>query len=249
MMQPTGTGAAPDQFPCGAQDVFWNWLDALLFVGLVLPSIMLSVALTHGILLFARSTPSEALRAMTFQFLAYGIWFSSLWAMLRFRYDRPFWVSMGWTIPWPRMGLTVVVGPALVFTVMGVGQLLNLPPVDSAVERLLTDRWSVALVGAFAVTLGPLAEELAFRGFLQPLLIKSLGTVAGIAVACLPFALLHGPQYAWNWQHLVLLFVASAVFGVTRHWTRSTAASTLVHAAYNFTFFAAYVTQRKELFL
>jgi membrane protease YdiL (CAAX protease family) len=117
------------------------------------------------------------------------------------------------------------------------------------VARLLRDRWSILLVGTFAVTLGPLAEELIFRGFLQPLAVRSFGQWAGITLASAPFALLHGPQYAWNWQHMLLLFLASFVFGYTRHRTGSTAASTVVHATYNLTFFVGYLAQRRELLM
>ncbi|MGD0578165.1 MAG: CPBP family glutamic-type intramembrane protease, partial [Bryobacteraceae bacterium] len=61
------------------------------------------------------------------------------------------------------------------------------------------------------------------------------------------FAALHGPQYAWSWQHLLLLVLASAAFGVTRARWNSTGASTLVHAAYNMTFFIGFLLQGRTL--
>jgi membrane protease YdiL (CAAX protease family) len=128
-----------------------------------------------------------------------------------------------------------------------LGSLLRTPNLDSPMQRLLEDKQSIALVGVFATTLGPLAEELIFRGFFQPLLVAKLGSIVGIAAASLPFALLHGPQYSWTWQHIVLLFMASLTFGVVRHRTGSTAASTMVHATYNLTFFTGFLLQRKEL--
>ena len=63
-------------------------------------------------------------------------------------------------------------------------------------QELLRDRLSIASIGFFAITLGPLCEELVFRGFLQPLLIRTFGVAAGILLCAVPFALLHGPQYA-----------------------------------------------------
>jgi len=155
---------------------------------------------------------------------------------------------MAWNVPWPRMGLTLFIGPVLVITVLVLGALLGTPNVDNAIQRLLQDRVSILLVGFFATTLGPLAEELVFRGFLQPLLIHNFGPAIGILAASLPFALLHGPQYNWSWQHILLLTFASAVFGVTRWRSGSTAASTLVHATYNLTFYTAYLLQRKDIF-
>lgn len=225
----------------------WSWTDAALLAGLTLPCLLLAMALSYGILLLLPGHPSDALRAITAQFGAYALWFAALWLILKHRYDLAFWPSLAWRIPWPGMGLTLFIGPLLVVCVAVLGELLHTPLIENAVERLLRDRFSILLVGFFATTLGPLAEELIFRGFLQPLAMRSCGCWAGIALASLPFALLHGPQYSWNWQHVVLLFLASFVFGLVRWRTDSTAASALAHSTYNLTFFAAFLLQRKDL--
>ncbi|GIU74883.1 MAG: hypothetical protein KatS3mg004_1970 [Bryobacteraceae bacterium] len=229
------------------EEPFWNWIDAALLAALALPCLALAIVLSQGFFLLLPRMPGEAVRALTMQFAAYGFWFGSLWLILRERYQAPFWSSLGWRFPWPNMMLTGVLGPALVIFIAVLGEVLHTPVIDNAVARLLRDRWSVLLVGSFAVTLGPLAEELIFRGFFQPLAVRTFGPWGGITLASLPFALLHGPQYAWNWQHMLLLFLASFVFGYTRHRTGSTAASTIVHATYNLTFFVGYLTQHREL--
>lgn len=237
----------PAQPPSLRREPFWTWTDALLLGVLTVPCFSLAVALTHGVFLLLPRLPGEAVRVLSMQFAAYGFWFGVLWLILRQRYQAPFWNSLGWRFPWPNMAFTGILGPALVIVVAILGEALHTPVIDNAVARLLRDRWSILLVGAFAITLGPLAEELIFRGFLQPLAVRSFGRWAGIALASAPFALLHGPQYAWNWQHVLLLFLASFVFGYTRHRTGSTAASTVVHATYNLTFFVGYFAQRREL--
>jgi hypothetical protein len=112
-------------------------------------------------------------------------------------------------------------------------------------KRFFADRESVLLVGAFATTLGPACEELIFRGFLLPLLVRSFGVITGVVAAALPFALLHGPQYGWSWRHLLLVTLAGSVFGWVRLRTGSTVAAATVHAAYNLTFFIAYLNQGK----
>jgi hypothetical protein len=114
-------------------------------------------------------------------------------------------------------------------------------------KRILSNRLAVLLVGVAAATVGPLCEELAFRGFLMPLLVRSLGPAAGIVLSALPFALLHGPQYAWSWRHVLLITAAGVGFGYARHRTGSTTAATVVHATYNSTFFLAYVIYGKDL--
>src|SRR5256885_2249784 len=78
-------------------------------------------------------------------------------------------------------------------------------------------------VATLAVTLGPVSEELIFRGFLFPLLARTFGVVVAILGAALPFALLHGPQYAWSWRHILLVLLAGCAFGWVRHRTGSTA--------------------------
>lgn len=226
----------------------WSWMDAALLAGLTVPCLLLALAISYGVLLILPGKQPDAVRAIVPQFGAYALWFSALWIILKQRYDLAFWRSMAWRVPWPYMGLTLIIGPLLVIFVAVLGEALRTPLVDNAVQRLLRDRFSILLVGFFATTLGPLSEELIFRGFLQPLAMRTFGSWLGIAVASMPFALLHGPQYSWNWQHVLLLFLASFVFGLVRWRTDSTAASTLTHATYNLTFFTAFLLQRKDLF-
>jgi hypothetical protein len=114
-------------------------------------------------------------------------------------------------------------------------------------KQLLSDRTSVLLVAVFGITLGPLCEELAFRGFMQPLLVRSLGAAPGVILAAVPFGLLHLQQYGFSWRHGLLITAAGAGFGWMRHRSGSTRASTIMHAAYNTTFFLALLAQRKDL--
>ena len=99
----------------------------------------------------------------------------------------------------------------------------------------------------FGVGIAPLFEELAFRGVLQPLLVRSLGAVPGIVAAAIPFGLLHYREFGNSWRHAVLIALAGATFGAMRHWTGSVKASTIMHAAYNALIFAAVFTQGKDM--
>jgi membrane protease YdiL (CAAX protease family) len=75
----------------------------------------------------------------------------------------------------------------------------------------------------------------------MPLAIRSLGVATGIILSALPFAILHGPEYAWTWQYVTLIGFAGAIFGCVRYYTGSTLASAAMHSTYNLTFFAALV--------
>jgi membrane protease YdiL (CAAX protease family) len=70
--------------------------------------------------------------------------------------------------------------------------------------------------------------------------------VPGIILTALPFALLHGPEYAWSWRHVLLIAVAGCAFGLIRYRTGSTASSAIAHAAYNSTFFAAMLVSGED---
>jgi membrane protease YdiL (CAAX protease family) len=244
MTGPAPVSGSTPRWPPGP---VWGWTDVGIFFLLALPC-LLAAALGGTALfqLFGVPVPLAA-RLMTIQFAGYGLWFAALWLLLRLRYDQPFWASMGWTAAWPGGAGVVLLGPVLAVSLALFGAAIKTPVADNPMLKLLEDRTALVIVGFFAVTLGPLAEELIFRGFLQPVAVRSLGAAAGVAVASAPFALLHGPQYGWSWRHILLLFVASAAFGVVRHRTGSTAAAAGMHAAYNLTFLAAYIIQKREI--
>ena len=90
--------------------------------------------------------------------------------------------------------------------------------------HLMETRTDLMVMGALRVTLAPLCEELAFRGFLQPLLVRSLGAAPGILLAAVPFGLLHFHEYGNSWRHAADPRLAGAAFGWMRHATGSTKA-------------------------
>src|SRR6185295_12752061 len=101
--------------------------------------------------------------------------FLVLVVIFRFQYGRPFWASLAWRpIPMPPLWI-IGAGWLTAFTVVLVGYLIHTPTTSNPLTDLMQDRASIIIIGAFGVTLGPMAEELAFRGFLQPLLVRSLG--------------------------------------------------------------------------
>ncbi len=240
--EPVVTPVAAEEYP------FWGYQDLVLLIGFALPSFAAAFA---AVQLAARLIPGEmvlpAVGVLALQFLFYGFWFLCLYGLIRFRYGKPFWVALAWVKPLRGITIYTMAGPALAVTIALIGVALNTPEIDMPMKQLLGDRFSLLLVGAFAVTLGPLCEELAFRGFFLPLLARSFGPVIGVLVTALVFSLMHGPQYAWSWRHIVLITVAGAVFGVVRLRSGSTAAATLMHATYNLTFFLGYIVQWENL--
>ena len=177
----------------------------------------------------------------------YAVLFGSLQVMLRVRYDRPFWRSLGWKpIRLPVM-MVMLSGMITAVLVAMASTLIRTPTGENPMTQLLETRADVLVMGTLGITLAPLCEELAFRGFLQPLLVRSLGAAPGIVLAAIPFGLLHFHEYGNSWRHVLIIALAGVAFGCMRHATGSTKAAAIMHAAYNSLFFIALMTEKRIL--
>ena len=98
---------------------------------------------------------------------------------------------------------------------------------------------------AFAVVIGPIFEELVFRGFYVAAACALVGLPGlGIVLTAVPFALLHIATYGWVWQIILVVGIAGIVFGYARIRTASTAAAFLIHMGYNGMLFGAFLMQK-----
>jgi len=225
---------------------FWGFEDLALFLCAILPAYLAGLLLVR----FARTLApvafsNNAVRALAFQSAIYALLVGALYMVITFRYARPFWQSMGWVVPERGKWWCIVGGPALAIGLSILGVLLRTPAIPTPVESLISGRGSLLVVAFFAVVLGPVFEELLFRGFLQPLLERTLGAWLAIVLAATGFALLHGQEYQWVWQQLLVVGLAGAAFGYARYKTGSTAAGALLHGGYNLTFFVGYLIQSR----
>jgi len=87
--------------------------------------------------------------------------------------------------------------------------------------------------GTLLILLQVAAEELLFRGLLQPLLARVWGGAIAVAVAALGFAAVH---FAGGWRDpisLVNIVLAGAWFGLLAWRTGGLAASVMAHFGYN----------------
>ena len=220
------------------QNPVWTYEDLGIMLGAVLPALLIA-AVAAKLLSFA--VPQKGVVTALSQVLIYVGVAGSLRFLLRMRYGLDFWPAMAWRVPWQGMASTALLGPALALGMALIAVGLNTTRESMAIDALIKDRWSMIAIGIAATTAGPVFEEIMFRGFAQPLFVRSLGLLGGLVATALPFSLLHGPQYNWNWKLLLILTLASISFGYVRHRTGSTAASSLTHAAYNLTFMAGMI--------
>jgi len=216
---------------------FWGFEDLALFLGVLL--------IRFGRTLAPAAFSNNAVRALVFQSAIYALLVGALYMVIAFRYRRPFWQSIGWIAPERGKWWCIFGGPALAIGLSVLGVVLRTPAIPTPVESLISGRGSLFLVAIFAVVLGPVFEELLFRGFLQPLLQRALGAWLAILLAATGFALLHGQEYQWFWQQLLVIGLAGAAFGYARYKTGSTAAAALLHGGYNLTFFVGYLIQTR----
>ena len=232
--------------PSRENRAFWGFEDLALFLGAVFPAWLLGMLLVRfGRALAPGAFSVNAVRVLAFQSAIYLLLVGALYLVITSRYRRPFWQSMGWVAPDQGKWWCVFGGPALAIGLSVLGVVLRTPAVPTPVESLISGRGSLLLVAFFAVVLGPLFEELLFRGFLQPLLARALGAWPSILLAAAGFALLHGQEYQWFWQQLLVVGLAGVAFGYARYKTGSTAAGALLHGGYNLTFFVGYLIQTR----
>jgi hypothetical protein len=106
-------------------------------------------------------------------------------------------------------------------------------PKTTPFDQFFTRPSDAYLVAAFAVTLGPLMEELFFRGFLYPVLARRTGAAAGVLITGVLFGLIHSPQYGYSWAAVLIVCMVGVVLTTVRAVTKSVASSFLAHVGYN----------------
>jgi membrane protease YdiL (CAAX protease family) len=144
---------------------------------------------------------------------------------------QDFWQAIRWN--WPKnWSAYLLAGVALSFTLQGIAHFLPIPkevPMDRFF-RTPSEAWALSL---FGVTFAPLLEELFFRGFLYPVLVRRFGIAIAVLTTAAGFSLIHAPQLGRAWGPVLVIFMVGLALTLTRAITKSVAASLLVHMAYN----------------
>jgi hypothetical protein len=238
--EPIPAAAAPASQPQPDGDAFWSYQDLAFFVSFAFLSAVVSTLLVAALHL-----QSLVARLLLLQMFLYVFVIASLFLIFRLRYGGPFWRALGFRYPDKRAWLCAFVGPALAIFVGIVGALLRAPQIELPFQDFLKSPMTMAALGVLVVLLGPFCEELVFRGFLMPLLVRSLSALPGIVLAAALFGCMHGPEYHWSWRHVLLIGLAGVAFGYARYAARSTTAAALMHATFNLTQFAAFLFSNK----
>ena len=245
---------------------------AMLLLGVVVSTGGLAVSLHFhwfGLRSFeqaAKSTPVT----LALELLIYGIALAGAVPFFRMVWGKGYFAGLHWHFGTAFRLRYRLVWTAVACNALAVAGNWLLPFPDHApIDKLFgtsSDAWMLA---GFGVLIAPLFEEMIFRGFLLPAVATgwdwlgermtgarareldaegnpmwSLGAMifASLMVSA-PFALMHSTQLGNAWGPLLLLYCVSLILCAVRLTTRSLAASTVVHSAYNFMLFAVMFAQ------
>jgi membrane protease YdiL (CAAX protease family) len=181
------------------------------------------------------------------------LWNKSFFAGIHWRGATA--LQLGWRLPAIAMGC---------FVLAAIDNKLLPGPEHAPIEEIFRSPGAAWLMFGFGVAVAPFCEEIFFRGFLLPALATAWDwvserfthrhprpldanghpqwSIAAMVIASiatsLPFALIHAEQTGHSLGPFLLLITVSLVLCAVRLVTRSLAASTLVHACYNFLLFS-----------
>jgi len=209
---------------------FWGFGEIFISIAIFL---VLEGLVVSGASYFLHDAAKLGYWTVVELFTSYLLLFGVLKIIFSLR-GRPLLPSLGWTKqPFSPLSL-VFTGFVLVLVSLLLQIILRTPEVETPFSKMLDSGLASRIaIAVFGVTIGPVVEELLFRGFLQPVLVSAMGVFPGILVTSVLFGAMHLAQNADLWQAGVTITVAGFGFGVVRHISGSTRASSIVHVSYN----------------
>jgi len=226
-----------------APSEIWRPRDLILFVAfipfaLVASKILLMIGYTalrpfagwHAKVDVAQS---NTLFLLFQQCVFYVLILEFFFVLARLLYQQPLWRSLGWKKPtWKEVGgyLAGGCGLALVAS-FGLWLLPDTQPFP--LEKLFSSRTASFAVGAFAIFIAPVVEEVVFRGLLFAVVERTMGLPIAVVITALLFAGLHVPEYWHAWNHLLMILVVGFVFSTARGISGKLTPSTVLHIGYN----------------
>ncbi len=193
----------------------------LFFISVLFLALGLRVAVHLGLL-----SPANLDRPpLAFQVAVSLFLIGSLYWTIKLRHGGKVWPLLGWTLPTGRYLAVALLG--------GTGLALAVDLIARATTPT-THLIHIRDLLVLDVVLGPVVEESFFRGCLLPVVARTTDPKIAILATAALFATLHPVRTLVQWACFTGTGVA---YGWIRTKSGSTAASTLMHAAYNVTLF------------
>jgi membrane protease YdiL (CAAX protease family) len=245
---------------------------AFLLLGVLLSTGGMALALHFhwfGLRSFEESAKSTPVTLVA-ELLIYGIALACAIPFFRMVWGKGYFAGLHWHGTTAFRFRTRLAWTAVACNVLAMAGNWFLPfPEHAPIDKFFgttSDAWMLA---CFGVLLAPFFEEMIFRGFLLPAVAtawdwsieRSTGEsprpldaegnpvwsrfamIFASLIVSAPFALMHSTQLGNAWGPLLLLYCVSLVLCAVRLTTRSLAASTLVHSAYNLMLFSVMFAQ------
>lgn len=227
-----------------ARDPVWTGRDvfvlllialfSLIFCGVV---IGLWIAAVHP-----RQKPEELAGMPVISILAQAftstVVFGAMYWMVAGRYRSPFWGSVRWKWPEGSLAFLCATGGVAMALLVDFASALAPVPKSLPIYKLFTTTASAYAMAGYGIFIAPVIEELFFRGFLFPVLVRRKGVPLAVLLTSVAFMLIHVSQLGGAWLPLVILFFVGMAFTLARARTGSVAVPYLMHVAYNTTLFA-----------
>jgi hypothetical protein len=221
----------------------WGLRDFLLFlafvpVGLFAANILVSLA--YALLqsaihwpLAKRQLSSDPFFLLALQTVFYALMLAFIFFLVAVDHRQPFWPTLRWRRITVWRALGCLAGGALM--TVAIALLLQVLPdaTKFPLESLFNSRAAAYAIGAFAILIAPLVEEMIFRGILFAIFESQLGLRFAIVITAILFGGLHVPEYWGAWNHMLLIFLVGLVFSLARGMSGSLAPSVFLHAGYN----------------
>ncbi len=245
---------------------------AVVFFLLFLPALLFGAILSFvGALIFLHPASPRAMLgplahdvtfAIVMQAVSYGIVWGLAALVFSLWWGRSFLQGIHWNAATARRWFfrLLFTGVATGLLITLAGSFVPMPKAPPILEDLTKSQLGAWMLMVFGITIAPLTEELAFRGFLLPGLVnifrwlerkqmigepatRFFGIPLAIVLTSIPFALLHAQQVSDSWGPVVLIGLVSVVLCIVRLRTDSVACGIVVHAAYNSTLFVSLLFQ------
>jgi membrane protease YdiL (CAAX protease family) len=204
-------------------EAFWGWTDLILYaIGMLLVvAILYQVVLHFGL-------SAAAAGAITDVPAPLGI----LYLILRLRYGRSPWTSLGWIPPQKAWQWIIAAAGGA-----GLGLLIMLIENPTRFQIHFHTTGDAILFGVF---FAGLVEETVWRGAVLPVLLRALRNpfVAALLTGA-AFSLEHAifRQHLPSLTNFAEMTLTGTAYGLTRIYTRSTLAAAVMHGGYNLTLF------------
>jgi uncharacterized protein YjbI with pentapeptide repeats/membrane protease YdiL (CAAX protease family) len=212
---------------------FWDYSAVVMLIFFAIAALVLATLVGKAVIAAFHFEPDALARRIVFQSFGYVLLLAGASALFRRRYGKSFVRGVGFVLEGFRLRTPILLGGILAV----VTQVASAERTGSKEALGLQSGWSpfwlVALAG---IGIAPFVEEAFFRGLLQPLVVRSLGAVLGVAIPAFLYSTMLLPQYGWS-RGWASLLVASTTWGWIRHRTDSTTAAAVAHASYNATVF------------